>query len=192
MSTTVECVVGPNRPVGAACPLSVLRVRSGGRCGHGGRHEAYVPAQQSSPVPQARFSSSDEYSRRTSDSQVAASQGSLPPLGVTGRLRGRSEFARLRNEGHRSRSAWLWCSVVRAPDITETRVAYAIGRQCGIAVLRNRTRRRLRHLVRDHASHLGPGWYLFGVNAPGCEASFRELEANFEQVLRRVARREGR
>lgn len=156
------------------------------RQSHGGRHEAYISAEQPSPLAQARVSPSDEHTSWSCDSQVAAGQGSSSPLGVTERLRSRSEFARLRTQGRRWRSGWLWCSVMRDHDVDGTRVGYVIGRQCGSAVCRNRTRRRLRHLVRDAHGRLGPGSIVFGVNSPGCDAPFAELRQHFDRLLERV------
>jgi ribonuclease P protein component len=75
-------------------------------------------------------------------------------------------------------------------------VAFAIGRACGPAVVRNRVRRRLRALLAQR--DLAPGWYLFGVR-PGsrsgahrptdsapAELTSAELMFDLDRLLRRV------
>jgi len=57
-------------------------------------------------------------------------------------------------------------SCCRASEPGPPRVAYAIGRRSGDAVERNRIRRRLRHIVADHAELLRPDHqYLLGARS---------------------------
>lgn len=86
-------------------------------------------------------------------------------------VRTRRAFAALSRSRTRGRSGPLW--VVRAdppadsPEATgpAVRVAFAIGRSVGGAVVRNRVRRRLRSLVDDLArtGSLADGLYLIGA-----------------------------
>ena len=64
------------------------------------------------------------------------------------------------------------------------RVAYAIGRRAGGAVVRNRIRRRLRAIVREVAAQLRPGAYLVGASAGAASLSYRDLRATVCQALR--------
>ena len=75
------------------------------------------------------------------------------------------------------------CAVV-GPETEPPRVAYAIGRPVGGAVVRNRVRRRLRAATRAHAGELAPGHaYLVHV-APGAAGrSYADLEAALERAL---------
>jgi ribonuclease P protein component len=79
-------------------------------------------------------------------------------------------------------------SVITDPLATPPRVAFAVGRSVGSAPLRNRVRRRLRALVRDHADELAPGWYLVGADASFAHSPFAEAEAQFGALLAALPR----
>ena len=68
------------------------------------------------------------------------------------------------------------------------RVAYAIGRAAGSAVVRNRLRRRLRAAVRDLGDELGPGTYLFGAEPAALSVPFPVLTAAVAQAVRDARR----
>ena len=69
-----------------------------------------------------------------------------------------------------------------------TRVGFVVSRAVGGAVVRNRVRRRLRHLVRDRLGYL-PQHSLVVVRAlpAAAEASFTTLGADLDVALDRVA-----
>ena len=52
-------------------------------------------------------------------------------------------------------------------------VGYALGRHVGSAVIRNRLRRQLRELVKNHEGRLSPGYYVIsaGPKAAGQSSS---------------------
>lgn len=106
------------------------------------------------------------------------------------RIRERSAFARISREGRRARAGVLWCTYVLDPPDTTTppRVAFALGRALGNAVVRNRVRRQLRAMLQQAASDslLPGGLYLFGATPAAASRSFIELQFDLEQVLRRV------
>ena len=106
------------------------------------------------------------------------------------RIRERSEFARLSSEGRRARAGVLWCTFILDPPGTATppRVAFALGRALGPAVVRNRVRRRLRDMLRraSCASTLAPGWYLFGASPAAAGQSFTELQFDLDLLLNRL------
>ena len=62
------------------------------------------------------------------------------------------------------------CAVV-GPCSEPPRVAYAVGRGVGGAVVRNRVRRRLRAATRAHADELVPGRAYLVSTAPAAAAS---------------------
>ena len=69
------------------------------------------------------------------------------------------------------------------------RVAFAIGRKAGGAVVRNRIRRRLRAIVREVEPLLHPGAYLVGVTAEASSMSYGELKATVCEALGALERR---
>ena len=74
---------------------------------------------------------------------------------------------------------------VRPNGRDATRVGYAIGKRVGSAVVRNRTRRRLRELVR--ALPLAPGYDLVITGHPvAADASFQALEEALGWCARRA------
>jgi len=103
------------------------------------------------------------------------------------RIRERDTFVRLRREGTRVRIDPLWCSSVPDPNVEPPRVAFAIGRAVGPAVVRNRLRRRLRALLVNSA--VPPGIYLFGATPKACELTFDELEQSLTELLTSAANR---
>jgi ribonuclease P protein component len=106
------------------------------------------------------------------------------PHRVVDAVRTRRAFAALSRSRTRGRSGPLW--VVRAdppadsPEATgpAVRVAFAIGRGVGGAVVRNRVRRRLRALVDDLAR-----LYLFGATPAAVVATPEELRTHLTGAL---------
>lgn len=68
------------------------------------------------------------------------------------------------------------------------RVAYAVGRAVGTAVVRNRVRRRMRAAVHEHREWLRPGWgYLARAGADAATASYRETSTAIGAALHAFA-----
>jgi len=109
---------------------------------------------------------------------------------VIWRLRERSAFGRLSTHGLRARAGVLWCSyILDTPDVsTPPRVAFAVGRAHGPAVVRNRVRRRLRAMlqVASGEGRLPGGEYLIGLRPGGAGQSFAALQADLDQLLSRI------
>ena len=64
------------------------------------------------------------------------------------------------------------------------RVAYAVGKRVGPAVVRNRVRRRMRAATVAHRTELQPGAvYLFGAVPAAASASFAEIDAAMGELL---------
>lgn len=108
-------------------------------------------------------------------------------MASTWRVRERSSFADLRRRGRRARSGPIWVSWVDGNGAGgPPAVAYAIGKDVGGAVTRNRVRRRLQAVVAAVAADLGPGTYLIGSGAAAADASFSELSSALTSALRRL------
>jgi ribonuclease P protein component len=72
-----------------------------------------------------------------------------------------------------------------AVDPTPPRVAFAIGKSAGGAVVRNRIRRRLRAGLRELAAqgHLPAGTYLLGASPALADRPWPELVADLEAAV---------
>jgi len=76
-------------------------------------------------------------------------------------------------------------SAVVGPRSEPPRVAYAIGRGVGGAVVRNRVRRRLRAATRAHADSLVTGHaYLVSARPAARASSYQELSSSLHDALR--------
>ena len=99
---------------------------------------------------------------------------------MIGRLSRRDEFKALRRDGWTVRRGFL--RVVYRPACGSpagVRVAFAIGRGVGTAVIRNRTRRRLRSVMTElslSGCGLPAGDYLIRVDPAGVNADSSELQ----------------
>lgn len=139
----------------------------------GGLREAHLPTEQSSPRQEARLPPPDEHPRRASRAEGTSRQGPAQPVGLIWRIRERSAFTRLAREGRRTRAGVLWCTYLHDPAATPPRVAYALGRAIGPAVVRNRLRRQLQAILAG--SSLPPGLYLIGARPDAAQRSASEL-----------------
>ena len=97
------------------------------------------------------------------------------------RIRERSAFTRLAREGRRTRAGVLWCTYIPDPAATPPRVAYALGRAIGPAVVRNRLRRQIRALL--DTTSLPPGWYLIRDQPAATRRSRDELVFDVQRLV---------
>lgn len=74
---------------------------------------------------------------------------------------------------------------------TPPRVAYAIGRKVGSAVVRNRLRRRLRSIVYEVAAQLRPGAYLVGMAPAAAALPFEDLRNHVTTAILAAAGKDG-
>jgi len=104
------------------------------------------------------------------------------------RIRERSVFARLSQDGLRARAGVLWCTFLPDPSASPPRVAFAIGRAVGPAVVRNQVRRRLRALMSSLPDDqpLPSGWYLVGARPAVVARSFPQLSSDVEALIASV------
>lgn len=72
-------------------------------------------------------------------------------------------------------------------SLQNAHVGYAIGRNVGGAVLRNRIRRQLRSLLEAKSDHLPAGWYLVGAQSRVGTMSWTDLGASVDQLVAKVA-----
>ena len=100
------------------------------------------------------------------------------------RIGDRATFDELRRSRLRVRNGPI--SVTFVPGAGPPRVAYAVGRRVGTAVVRNQVRRRLRAAVAEGAAELAPGAYLVVVRAEAAVLPFEELKTTVTSAMTRV------
>jgi len=98
------------------------------------------------------------------------------------RIRDRATFEALRRSGSRSRDGAVTVTFCGAPGPGPPRVAYAVGKQLGGAVVRNRLRRRLRAAAGEIAD-LAPGAYLVRVAPEATGLSYDDLKAQVTRAM---------
>ncbi len=153
--------------------------------------EASVPAQQPQASQAPRVPSPHVDPRRSGDRGRPAPEGPAPTVRLTGSprpVKGRRAFAALAQSRRRVRRGTITVTWVPGDPAEPPRVAYAVGRRAGGAVVRNRIRRRLRAVIRDLSSELAPGSYLVGAGGQAASLSYGELRATVSEALRAVVR----
>jgi ribonuclease P protein component len=71
-------------------------------------------------------------------------------------------------------------------SLKNAHVGYAIGRNVGGAVLRNRIRRQMRSLLEARSDQLPAGWYLVGAQPRVGTMSWTELGTTVDQLIAKV------
>ena len=112
-------------------------------------------------------------------------------LARTNRLTAGEDFRHALRRGRRAGTPTLVVHLLPSDPSTEStapvRVGFAVSRAVGPAVVRNRVKRRLRHLVRERLGGLPPGAMLV-VRAlpPAAAASYADLGSDLDRGLRRA------
>jgi len=103
-----------------------------------------------------------------------------------GRVRDQRTFRALRRSRARGRSGPVAVTALaeRAADVYETRVAFAVGRRVGPAVVRNRVRRRLRAAARE--LDLPAGAYLVAAEPAAAALEYHDLRQHLAVAVRRA------
>ncbi|MYH72619.1 MAG: ribonuclease P protein component [Acidimicrobiia bacterium] len=138
------------------------------------------------------MSAPDDDKKRASDHQCSSAPRPQEAVGLIERLRGRSAFARLRADGVRVDHGLLWVRFLPDPSLAAARVAYALPRQVGSAVIRNTIRRRLREIVggldRGGAGGLPAGLYLIGAKRGAGQIPHADLRISLLTCLSKLER----
>jgi ribonuclease P protein component len=109
------------------------------------------------------------------------------------RMRRRSEFsAAIRTGSRTGRPLLVGHLLVRDGVAEPPKVGFTVSRAVGPAVVRNRVRRRLRHLTAGYLQSLPEGSLLvLRANPPAATASQADLAAELGLVVRSLLRRQG-
>jgi ribonuclease P protein component len=106
-------------------------------------------------------------------------------------LRSPRDFAALQEDGQ-GRADPLVAIRLRRNDLGRSRYAISTGRRVGSAVSRNRTRRRIREVLRAWDPSEGPGWDILVVARPAAAtSSFDDLRSAITRLLTQVLSKEG-
>ncbi|NJN55041.1 MAG: ribonuclease P protein component [Anaerolineae bacterium] len=102
------------------------------------------------------------------------------------RLRHPAEVKRVRQEGQSWRHPLL-ILLVQPNSLSTSRFTFVASRFVGKAVRRNRAKRLLREVVRDHLPDIQPGWDCVMIARSGLsEASYSEVDTAVYQLLHRA------
>lgn len=98
------------------------------------------------------------------------------------------DFRRIQSTGRRARSNGVAVAALPGADARgPSRMGLAVGRRVGGAVVRNRVKRRLRHVVRGHLAALPRGSRLVVRALPdSAEAASHELDRDLSSALDRA------
>ena len=103
------------------------------------------------------------------------------------RLHRAEDFRSVTRRGRRAGSATLVAHFLLDPDAGHRRAGFVVSRAVGNAVVRNRVRRQLRHLVREHLEVLPDSGMLVVRALPASATATRsDLERDLLKILGRV------
>jgi ribonuclease P protein component len=100
------------------------------------------------------------------------------------RLLHRPQFDAVYREGQR-RACPLFVIFYRPNGLDRNRFGMSVRKALGGAVVRNRVRRRIREILRQHRQEIAPGWdIVMQPRTPAVKASFPHLTAEVLRLLR--------
>ncbi len=163
--------------------------------------EAYVPTEHPETGEDPRVPQAHVDKGRPGGHPIPESERTSSPLGLTaalstnrprrravGRVRSRAIFEAVRTSGAVGGTRPVVVRFVRQTSWSEPRVAYAISRRVGRAVVRNRVRRRLRAIMTELAPSLPAGAYLVHVGPDGPTLTYDDLKVAMSGALERATR----
>jgi ribonuclease P protein component len=146
--------------------------------------EAHVSTEQPQALEDPWFSYPYAHAWRTSSAPHPPRPRAQAALGLIWHVRDRATFEALARAPRR-RAGPVSLRFLSDGSDRPPRVAYAVGRHAGIAVARNRIRRRLRAAVAQHAPQLCPGGaYLVGADRSAMTLDFAILAAHVGTLVR--------
>jgi len=163
------------------------------------REQAHLPAEQPSPSQGSRLPTADADPCRPRHHLGPSSQGPQDPDGlivgsrllavlpVAHRLSDGDEFGRVVRSGRRAGGRLVVVHATSDASSQPARIGLVVSRAVGNAVVRNRVKRRLRHLTAGHLPSLNPGTVMVLRAQPGAgAASYAELDVELSRCLARV------
>lgn len=106
----------------------------------------------------------------------------------TSRLLNSRDFRKVREKGKSSQGRLLRLGVLKDSNTKPARIGLITSKRVGGAVDRNKTRRRLREMIRAVLPSISPGLDVVVVaKSPAASASFDELRAEWLILARRLS-----
>lgn len=104
------------------------------------------------------------------------------------RLTKPTEFEQVRKDGHAERGRLLVLSVLSVGQHSPFRAGFVTSRTVGSAVARNRVRRRLREIVRQHQDEIkDANWIVTIARENAARSTYQELEAEWLRLAKRAS-----
>ena len=100
-----------------------------------------------------------------------------------------SDFLRVKTDGEAQRGSLMILGVLQTHEDEPRpfRAGFVTSKRIGGAVVRNRVRRRLREIVRQHQHTLRPGiWLVVIARPPAARAGYRQLEDEWLRLAKRA------
>jgi ribonuclease P protein component len=145
--------------------------------------EANLSAQEAQADAYPRVPGPDVDAGWPGGAQSAAAEGPSQAERLIWRIRDRATFDALAS-GRRRRRGPISMTFLPGDPSVPPRVAYAVGKRVGPAVVRNRVRRRMRAATLGYRDALVPGGiYLFGASSAAATAPYAEIEAAMGRLI---------
>jgi len=104
------------------------------------------------------------------------------------RLTKASEYEHVKREGFTRRGKLLLLNVVAVENSAPCRAGFIASRRIGGAVARNRVRRRLREIMRQHQHELREGiWIVLVARRDAADSSYYALEHEWLRLAKRAS-----
>ncbi len=96
------------------------------------------------------------------------------------------DFARIKANGRSQAGRYYVLAMLKVETLTEFQFGLVTGKRLGNAVTRNRLRRQMREIIREHRAEIAPGWMFVTIarwRAP--EADYADLEEDWVRLAKR-------
>ncbi len=158
--------------------------------------EAHLPTEHAPTQEEAWLSRSDEDESGPGDSQATPHQRPHAAVGLVAHprpmarlipLRTAREFRRVRRVGNKARSDGVTVIAAPVPRGTEARLGISIPAASGLAVERNRARRRIKEIMRQLSDPTDSD-LIVQARAEAVGADFQELTKHVQAAYARATR----
>ena len=99
------------------------------------------------------------------------------------RLSRNRQFSYVYRKGVKASSRDLTLLFVKSQ---QKRVGFSVSKKVGCAVIRNRTKRRLRECIRPRLAQMKNGYYVFVARPSIASSSFQEINAQVDTLLKKL------